>query len=339
MPRSFSRDIRWLVLYKRLFRGKTAAEVTAELEGSVCEDTQSEWLRRFAATGDVVDTQSGRRGTLPANKQATPEVDLLLFQLAIDSPDATLTEQRATLELSTGIRVHLSTVCRAMRRLGLTRQRLGHFAAQRDAQRAQAFWTELLTFWDASQICVLDETAKDLSVFRRSWGYGIRGQPPIAPDAAPLRDMRVSSLCAFTLDGFVDWRHTTGTFTRALFNLAIMQMFCPQGRPQSEWITARTPLVLIDNASIHHSDEFVRIIGSAGGGVKFLPPYCWDLSPLDNGAFGMVVRWMAANRERLVQLPLERALDLAFTHAVNRAGAHVCFRNCGYVPPYHRPGS
>ena len=83
----------------------------------------------------------------------------------------------------------------------------------------------------------------------------------------------------------------------------------------------------------------MRIIGSAGGGVKFLPPYCWDLSPLDNGAFGMVVRWMAANRERLVQLPLERALDLAFTHAVNRAGAHVCFRNCGYLPPYHRPGS
>jgi len=45
-------------------------------------------------------------------------------------------------------------------------------------------------------------------------------------------------------------------------------------------------IVLLDNASIHRSVRFVEAVNACGGMVLFLPPYCWDLSPLDNNAFG-----------------------------------------------------
>lgn len=193
---------------------------------------------------------------------------------------------------------------------------------------------------NADQIVVLDETAKDLNVLRRSWGYGIRGQPTFGQDVAPLRNGRVSSLCAFTLRGaFVDWRHTDGTFDTQAFDHAIFDMFLPAHLPPHQWITATTPLVLIDNASIHHAGSLVNMINQAGGTVMFLAPYCWHLSPLDNGAFGLVVRWMKTHREYLCQYPLKTQLDLAFRHAVDPNGAYYCFRNCGYVAPFAFPGS
>ena len=50
-------------------------------------------------------------------------------------------------------------------------------------------------------------------------------------------------------------------------------------------------VVILDNARIHKDPGFVREINAAGGIVRFLPPYCFDLTPLDNGAFGMVKRF------------------------------------------------
>lgn len=328
MGKPYSDDIRWLVVWKRLVRGKSPREVTEDLEGAVCADTQDIWLRCFAQTGDVAGRTGKAASEESSRRQMTPEMDLLLFQLVIDSPSAMLKEHHRTIVLSTGSSVDLSTICRAMRRLGMTRQRLQHYAYQRDENLAQQSWLEIMTFWNATDIVVLDETAKDLSVLRRSFGYAIRGHPATAPDVAPLRHARVSSLCAFTIEGFVDWRHTEGTFTRDTFLEAIYLMFLG---PKSTGICARRPLVLIDNARIHHSDDFVNLITRAGGCVKFLAPYCWHLSPLDNGAFGMVVRWMQEHQRRLVQLPLHEQLDLAFTHAVDSAGARMCFRNCEYL--------
>ena len=264
----------------------------------------------------------------------TAEMDVLLLHLVLDSPNAMLKEITATIHLSTGKQVHLSTVCRAMRRLNLTRQRLQHYAVQRDLGAARQCWTEIMTYWRADQMLIVDESAKDTNVLRRSCGYGFRGNPPIAPDVAPLRDMRVSSLCLFTTDGFLDWRHTKGTFNRERFNAAMHQMLNPPGRPSP---IATTPLVIIDNATIHHSDEFVGMVNALGGAVKFLSPYSWHLSPLDNKAFGFVVRYLQIHHLRLAQVPLETALDEAFTYSVDAAGARHCFHLCGYLYPFQPP--
>ena len=53
-------------------------------------------------------------------------------------------------------------------------------------------------------------------------------------------------------------------------------------------------VVVLDNASIHKTYEFVRKVNVCGGIVLYLPPYCFDLPPLDNDAFGATRRWLQA---------------------------------------------
>ena len=86
--------------------------------------------------------------------------------------------------------------------------------------------------------------------------------------------------------------------------------------------------MLLDNASIHDRAEVERIVGALGGHVRFLPPYAFKLTPLDNGAFGMVVRWLQQHFEELSQMvndnDIRHALDEGFTHAVDPSGARRC---------------
>ena len=40
-------------------------------------------------------------------------------------------------------------------------------------------------------------------------------------------------------------------------------------------------MVILDNATVHHSDEIVRLIRSVGADVIFLPPYSPFLNPIE----------------------------------------------------------
>ena len=89
-------------------------------------------------------------------------------------------------------------------------------------------------------------------------------------------------------------------------------------------------MVLLDNASIHDHDQITAFVEALGGKVRFLPPYAFKLTPLDNGAFGMVVRYLQRHFARLSQTvnggDIRDALDDAFLHAVDRRGARMCGR-------------
>ena len=92
-------------------------------------------------------------------------------------------------------------------------------------------------------------------------------------------------------------------------------------------------VVLIDNASIHKSSAFVRAVTDRGAMVLFTPPYCRDLTPLDNGAFGKVKLWLQGASYLIATQGWDtrRMLDAAFREAVpNGASARECFYRCGY---------
>ena len=57
----------------------------------------------------------------------------------------------------------------------------------------------------------------------------------------------------------------------------------------------RRSVVIMDNASIHKSRRLRRMIERRGGRLLFTPPYAFDRTPLDNGAFGLVVRFLKNN--------------------------------------------
>ena len=93
-------------------------------------------------------------------------------------------------------------------------------------------------------------------------------------------------------------------------------------------------IVLLDNASIHRSVRFVEAVNACGGMVLFLPPYCWDLSPLDNNAFGILKAWLRDRSMLLREMPhytFRGALEAALREAVDPSAARQCFHRCGYA--------
>jgi len=90
-------------------------------------------------------------------------------------------------------------------------------------------------------------------------------------------------------------------------------------------------VVILDNARIHKDPGFVREVNAAGGIVRFLPPYCFDLTPLDNGAFGMVKRYLQKHAWLVEKVGIEHALDRAFRKMRGGKIGRYCFRNCGYI--------
>lgn len=211
------------------------------------------------------------------------------------------------------------------------------WAAQRDEQRAQAFWCELMTFHSMEEILVLDEMARDRSAMRGSFGWGARGCPPVQGYLPHYRDQRVSALCAFSSNGFEDWRMLCGgNFTTQLFDAAcdamLLQPPPPPAAAGTPPLVARFKCILIDNASIH-TQSFEDAVAAAGTGAKVwrIPPYCAPfLSPLDNGAFGLATRFMTVNAAWLMHHSMTDALDYTFRNCCSPAGARWCFYNCNY---------
>ena len=102
--------------------GQAHYDVTAALHG-VCKSTQGEILERFRLTRDVA-TWQGRRETPPANQIITAADDLLLLGNVADDPTASCTQRSVWFELTTGKRLHVSSICRALYRLECSYQKV-----------------------------------------------------------------------------------------------------------------------------------------------------------------------------------------------------------------------
>jgi len=83
---------------------------------------QSIW-DRFVETRGVA-FYSGQRQAPPANRVIDTRADLELIDILLDSPEATLHEHHAKFEVETGLSVHISTFCQAVRRVGFSRTKV-----------------------------------------------------------------------------------------------------------------------------------------------------------------------------------------------------------------------
>jgi hypothetical protein len=86
-----------------------------------------------------------------------------------------------------------------------------------------------------------------------------------------------------------------------------------------------------ERALIWLADRFVSRLAARGCEVRFIPPYCWFLSPLDNGAYGRLVRWMQANAALCASRPIRDALEMAMQACLTVDDAWGFFTHCGYT--------
>ena len=97
-----------------------------------------------------------------------------------------------------------------------------------------------------------------------------------------------------------------GSCNRNLFEMWLEQCLIPQLRPGD--------VIVIDNASFHHSQTIDEIVAEAGCELWYLPPYSPDLNKIEHWWF-VLKNWM---RQRWNEFDnFHDCVDAAFKHCPN----------------------
>ena len=199
-----SSQLRWLVVWKRVLCLYSWDHIQRHMSGGPGQPrpglTQLKSIvRRYRRFNDVKTFQGVRRSK-PTNTIFDFRRDRRLMNILLDAPGDMLCEIRSKFARSTGVKPDLSTICKAIHRLGFSRKRvrtylhpalpadyyspftcpqLRAYSRRRNAAASLAFKNKLRRY-SSDQLYFLDETSKDGRALRRSMGYALRGEEAIA---------------------------------------------------------------------------------------------------------------------------------------------------------------
>ena len=164
--KAYSQDLRW----RAVFSGLSYEEVGKLLYMS--SRSVRRYTEKYFTTG-TVEPANQRHGPTPL---LTDFEQLTVLQLLLDNPSMFLDEIQRELYDVTGTVVHVSTICRTVHRLGMTRQKLRYVALQQSMDQCIMFMADISMF-EPKMIVWLDETGSDCRNSVRAYGYGLR--PPL----------------------------------------------------------------------------------------------------------------------------------------------------------------
>ncbi|KAJ2911978.1 hypothetical protein MD484_g8431, partial [Candolleomyces efflorescens] len=231
---------------------------------SVSKRTVNRILKLARETGDVVRSplQQGRPRVLNALHVA------FLEGLIERTPDMYYSEIRDELQAS---RFHPEKAIERNEELRL---------------RYQALIAEYLP----EQLVFVDESACNRNTTKRNYAWAPSGTRARRRDYF-VRGQRYSILPALSLDGILHLDIINRSYTVELFNEFIdglLDNMNPFPAPNS--------VIVMDNASIHKSQELQQMIEARGMRLVFLPAYSPDYNPIEE-CFSAIKAWIRANRD------------------------------------------
>jgi hypothetical protein len=176
----------------------------------------------------------------------------------------------------------------------------------------------------------IDESSKGRNASRRRRHWSVRGKTPFLDTLfTGSHGKTYTLLAACDLDGFIseacevveresgseDNDPTRGTIDGERFEMWIEQKLCPV--LGSYTLAEPHSVVIMDNASQHHSDRVCELIESTGARIIFLPPYSPDLNPIELmfGNYKMSLKrhhgidWLVAHQVSLLSVSPRNARE------------------------------
>jgi len=258
--------------------------------------TMRRWMRHyFMFLETPIETYLHRRRFRTRRNPIWVEQDTTFLREILNAhPEYYLDEIQNNLYLVSGKWFSCKTIYKHMKRLNYSLKVAYEKALQRD-ETERASWRLFLNELGpdiAQSMIFVDETHKSLKEMRRRRHWVVKTmkhQPFFTAAFYGERDMRYSMIGACDISGFVleacEVIQTDGSGPDV----------GPINRDRFEqWIRERLLLVLgnfdlreprslviLDNATIHHSDEIVHLIDSVGAKIAYLSPYSPDLNPIE----------------------------------------------------------
>ena len=272
MPKAYSSDLRWRIVWSYLYRGQDIEEVAEQF--FVCTRTVRRFVDLFLNTGDVT-TEHRKPG--PSKKLSETE-QLILLQILFENPGIYLDEIKEKLQESSGLSVAHSTICVEVHELGLTRQKMSFIMSRRCEDKRAEFLCQVMNI-PARMFVFVDETGSNQRDLHREHGYGLRGTTPVKLKFQTVNGKRISVIAAMSTNGVEDFYIVEGSVNGEIFCEYLRNSLLPLLQPFNG--TNSNSIVIIDNASIHHLDEACQLILNTGSLLWFLPPYSPDLNPIE----------------------------------------------------------
>ena len=119
MPTKYSEDLRWRAVWLHLVCGLSGGEIADLL--FVCKRSVERYLSLYHATGSVTPRRQQQHGP---PRLLTEFEQISILQSLVNRPTMYLEELQSELYDLTGTWVHVSTICRTVQRLGLTRKKV-----------------------------------------------------------------------------------------------------------------------------------------------------------------------------------------------------------------------
>ena len=193
MPRKYSEDFRWRIVFQHCLQGKPIRDVAKD--NHIGHSTVERLVCLYKGTGEVRSIQE-KHG--PEHKLSEQE-EFIVLQLFLDSPGIYLREVQLELHDITGSWVDCSTICRTAQRLGLTRQKMKQVAIRRSDILQAQYMVEMEAF-NPHTLVFVDETGCERRNSIRWYGYGLRGITPVQHQIT-VGGKRISAIGVLTTRG------------------------------------------------------------------------------------------------------------------------------------------
>ncbi len=218
-----------------------------------------------------------------------------LKEIVDNQPQLYLDEIALELQLMTGKKWSSGTLWRKLHTLGYSLKTAVFRAKQQNLDEVNEYFGRITDrLKHPRQLIYIDETARGANAARRRRAWSPRGVTPII-DAPMVRefDKRYTLIAACNWDGFVpsacqivereqgknDDNPDRGTVDTARFEKYIEEYLVPVlgnyalDEPHS--------IVVMDNASIHNSENIRQLIEDAGALLVFTAPYSPEYNPIE----------------------------------------------------------
>ncbi|KAJ2932941.1 hypothetical protein H1R20_g4170, partial [Candolleomyces eurysporus] len=270
-----------LVVMSAWMKPSAVAKVTG-----ISKVTVNRVLKLSRETGSVVRVplQNGRPRTLNSLHVA------YLESLIERTPDLYLGELQEQLEDSFDIRVSEWIISETLRRRGFTRKQVSRAALERNEELREEYQILIAENYRPEQLVFVDESACNRNTTKRKFAWSPIGTRARRHDYF-IRGQRYSILPALSLDGILHPDVIPRSYTAEIFNgfiEGLLDNMNPFPAPNS--------VIVMDNASIHKSEDLRRMVEARGMRLVFLPAYSPDFNPIEE-AFSAIKAWLRANRD------------------------------------------
>ena len=269
---AYSCDLRMRVVWQRIGMGLSFRSIARNLNVSV--GTVSNIISLFERTGEVKPKPPGPR---PDLRKLDERDELSIIGMVMQNPNMRLLEICKEIEVHAGVSVSASTICRLLKKYHFSRKKLQFIPTQRNPNYRAAFMAEVVSY-PREMLVWVDETGCDMRDTMRLYGYSLIGQRAICHHTY-VRGKRVSTIAALSTNGIIAKDFLQGTCSGEEYFDFLRGSLIPQMLP-FDGINPNSILIM-DNCSVHHTDEVTGLLQDSGILVLYLPPYSPDFNPIE----------------------------------------------------------